>query len=460
MDSGKTLFDKKFIVRFNFDGAVSSAENLTTTEKRRAISFDGDKDTFSWKRFITLEDSYNPTPNELNPWSLKKWYQWGCRRFHFHNPFGKVAAGNTQQLVYEIDQFLNAKNGLIINGDVQNTPMPWLVNDFVSVIKALTTGQQGSLDEKTWQEWTEGPNAWFDPSQPIDLIVYIGGMADPGEDVTYKSYIDRWNALFAASPITAARRLRNSVSPLIEANCRIAFDACVVSPGKIAGENIPFTVQNERLQKGWWNFFSWLTSTIGKDRVYVEAHPFYINGKSNSYLGYNVIADDDWSYTPVVSEGMHMTSEMGDVEFLRAIWQNSPSTTPLISSNGKRERYWFLHDSPYVNMNEQNGEVRLASFVCCEENHNYYYNTLYDKIIAYHMIEKQNTRNEINQRKNITRSSILVPNNLLQILPSAYENDKSWHYQFGNLYKNSSDFVAYLDAVIDRKKMVEDKIYI
>jgi hypothetical protein len=463
MITGKELFDKKFIVRFNFDGSVSTSQNSNAQEKRRAVGFDGDKSSFTWKRFITLEDSYNPYLGELNPWSLKKWYQWGCRRFHFHNPFGKVAAGNSQELVYEVDQFLNAKNGLTINGVVQNTPMPWLVNDFVSVIKALTTGQQGTLDSQTWTDWTSGPNAWFNPSQPIDLIVYIGGMANPGSDSAYKIYVDKWNALFTATPTIAARRLKDSVAPLIEARCRIGFDAAVASPGAVPGDHIPLAVQNERLQKGWWTFFKWVTTTIGKDRVYVESHPFYINNKTNSYLGYNVIADDDWSYTPVVPSGMHMTSEMGDVEFLRAIWQNTEITTPLISSEKNnefiKERYWFLHNSHYAIKNETTKETRLSPADCCEKGHNYYWATLYDKIIAYHMIEKQNTRNEINERKNITNSAILVPNTLLQVLPSSYADDPNWKLQFGNLYRSSQDFIKYLDYILDKKKTTEDIIY-
>ena len=148
-DKARALFKERFRVRFNFDGSISTSEG-SLGEKRRAVGFGGDKSTFTWRRFISLEECYNPHPGQLNPWSLKAWYKWGCRKFHFHNPFGKVVQGSAQGLVYEVDQYLNAKNGLTIGGVVQNTPMPWLVNDFKSTIKALTTGQMGTMDAANW----------------------------------------------------------------------------------------------------------------------------------------------------------------------------------------------------------------------------------------------------------------------------------------------------------------------
>lgn len=462
---GRQLFNERFRVRYNFDGSVTTDQN-GPNEKRRAVGYGGDKSTFTWKRFISLEDAYNPYPNELNPWSLKKWYKWGCRKFHLHNPFGKVAMGNSQQLVYEVDQFLNAKNGLTINGVVQNTPMPWLVDDFVAVFKALTTGQQGTLDQATWNSWTSGPDAWFNPAEPIDVIVYVGAMADPGGDTAYKVYVDRWNALFASSAASAAKRLKDSVAPIIDANCRIAFDAAVVSPGAIAGRDIPFTVQTSALQKGWWTFFTGVVKAVGKGRVYVESHPFKKNDMTNSYLGYNVIADDDWSASPNVAlgpNGPHLTSEMGDVEFWRAIWQNAPSCTPLISrmENGilTKERYWFLNDCRYASMNTQTQEKRLTPADCCNPNHNYYYSDIYASIIAYHLLEKQNIRGETDERKNITKAGILVPHGLLQVLPEAFAGDPAHAKQFGNRFKSSNDFINYLNMIIDRKKTEELDIY-
>jgi hypothetical protein len=457
------IFKQGFRVRYNFDGAMTTSEGAST-EKRRAVGYDGDKSTFTWKRFLSLEDSYNPSPGQLNPWSLKAWYKWGCRNFHFHNPFGKVAQGNSQELVYEVDQFLNAKNGLTINGVVQNTPMPWLTNDFTDTIKALTTGQKGNLDQQTWDSWTIGSDAWFNPNEPIDLIVYIGGMANPGNDIAYQSYVNRWNSLFATNATSAAKRLRDSVNPIILANCKLAFDAAVASPGSIPGELIPLTVQNTNLQKGWWNFFKWAERTIGKNRIYVESHPFKHNGISNSYLGYNIIADDDWSYTPNVASGPngpHFTSEMGKIEFWRAIWQNAENATPLISRivDGQtvKERYWFLDESDYTN--NVGSEKRLTPATCCEKGHNYYYNSIYPEIIVYHLLEKQNIRDEINIKENNTISGILVPHNLLQVLPESYTNDVNWKKQFANRFISSSNFIDYISDKLSNMKDLEKTLY-
>lgn len=462
-EQAKIIFSDGFRVRFNFDGNITTDQNVGS-EKRRAVGFDADKSTFTWKRFISLEDSYNPSPGKLNPWSLKHWYKWGCRNFHFHNPFGKVSQGNTQELVYEIDQFLNAKNGLIINGVVQNTPMPWLTNDFVDVIKALTTGQRGNLDQLTWDSWTTGADAWFNPDEPIDLIVYIGAMANPGSDAGYQTYVNRWNTLFTTSATSAAKRLRDSVAPFIQANCKIAFDAAVASPGEVAGQTIPFTIQNNALQKGWWTFFTWAVKTIGKEKIFVESYPFKTNGLNNSYLGYNIISDDDWSYSSYVQQGPngpHMTSEMGNIQFLRSLWQNTSATTPLIAKIDQsgiiKERYWFLKDSQYASVNQN--EIRLNPSTCCQSGHNYYYHTIYPEIIAYHLLEKQHTRMELDIRKNTTRSGILVPNSLLQILPEAFPQDSNWQLQFGNRFKTSIDFINYLSDKIDMNKSLDSILY-
>lgn len=454
-------FKKQFRVNFRFDGAMTTNQNQTPTEKRRAVGFDGDKDTFTWKRFITLEDSFNPYPGLLNPWSLRNWYEWGCRNFHLHNPFGKVAQGNSQELVYEVDQLLTAQNGLTINGTVQNTPMPWLVDDFVDVFKALTTGTQGNLDQLTWDSWTTGQDAWFDPTSPIDVIVYIGAMCTPGDDA-YRVYLSRWNKLFLTNRTAAEERLKNSVRPLIDANCKIAFDACVVSPGPIAGRNVALSDQNAYLQKGWWKFFTWVVKTIGKSRVYVESHPFKKAGANNPYLGYNVIADDEWSYskfTPAGPNGPHLTSEMGNCEFWRGIWQNESYSTPLISTGNVKERYWFLNDVSYTHTDPNTNEKRLDPAICCNPNHNYYHNDIYASIIAYHILEKQHIRWETNKDGNITMNGFLVPYGLLQVLPAAYPNDPAWNLQFGQLYPTSTDFILYLASLLESKKTIEKDIY-
>ena len=480
----RQLFNDKFRVIIGFDGQIQTDQN-GPGEFRRAAGWGADRSTFTWKRFLTLEDnSYNPYAPNLSPWSLKAWYKWGCRKFHFHNPFGKVAIGRTQQLVYEIDQFLNARDGLTYNGQVQNTPCPWMVADFVPVIRALTTGTRGTLDQATWDAWTSGPDAWFNPAEPIDLIVYVGGMADPGIALDansgsiegYSAYIDRWENLFATNPRAAARRLRESVQPLINAYCKIGFDASVASPGPVPGDNVALANMDRALQRGWWDFWKWLETRIGKDRMYVESHPFKKGtGRTNPYLGYNVIADDDWSTSkccpvqPTGSQGPHATSEMGAVEFWRCLWQQTPTACPLIVSikDGVRtlERYSFLESATQSVQTITSAydptvqERRLIPGTCCSPNHNYYWADLWASIIAFHLLEKQHSRGEVYPEQNITKQGIMVSSTILQILPEAYPNDPRWERQFGNRFPTATSFVNYLAGLIDIKKRSQDTVF-
>ena len=452
-----SIFNSKFRVQFGFDGTHSSTLN-GPGEVRRAAGWGADSTQFTWKRFVTLEDAYNPYPNQLNPWSLKKWYLWGCRKFHFHCPFGRVAEGRNQGMVYEVDQYLTAKNGLTVGGQVQNTACHWMVCDFVVVIKALTTGKKGALDAATWNAWTTGPDAWFNPSEPIDLIVYVGGMADPAvSDAAFGAYIDRWEALFKANPAAGLNRLKASVAPLISANCKIGFDASVASPGSVPGANVSLAAQNIELQKGWWTFWKWVETKIGKQRMYVESHPFKKDGFSNPYLGYNVIADDDWSYSkccpaqPEGGSGAHMTSEMGEAEFWRCIWQNAGNRTPLISTTTGdvtvAERYAFLETKSITSFPcefNNSTELRLTTATCCEANHNYYWGDLWADIIVYHLLDKQHIRGETNPEGNNTKSGIMVGTSLLQILPSAFVGDPRYDRQFGVLFKTKDSFIQHL----------------
>jgi hypothetical protein len=325
-----------------------------------------------------------------------------------------VPSNSPQATVYEVDQYVNAKNGLTYDGQTLNTPSPWLVNDFVNVFRALTTGTRGRLDQATWDAWTIGPDAWFNPAQPIDVIIYIGGLADPAgaNGGSYSTYIQRWQQYFNTDPKAAERRLKESVAPFISAYCRIAFDAGVFSPGPVPGDNVAITVQNRTMQRGWWRFWKWLESKIGKNRMYVEAHPFKTGiGRSNPYLGYNIIADDDWSnsrccpYT-TADFGPHATSEMGDVQFIRAVFQRTStgSANPLISSvkEGVRtlERYSFLENldpssiitvsspfDPTISEKRLAGPTGPPTFP-----HNYYWYHLYPAIIAYHRADTHSRR--------------------------------------------------------------------
>jgi hypothetical protein len=75
------------------------------------------------------------------------------------------------------------------------------------------------------------------------------------------------------------------------------------------------------------------------------------------------------------------------------------------------------------------------------------------------MLEKQNTRWETNERGNITRSGILVPHALLQVLPESFQGDPAWGRQFGKRFETAEAFVGHLVSIMDKKKDSETSIY-
>lgn len=196
--------------------------------------------------------------------SISEWYKWGIRKFHIHQPFGKVtrgvygqtsgsnqatinaliSAGNTvtpEASVYQIDSYQLCRDGFIHpeTGHTGNIPMPWLTNDvvdgitqgFVPLFKALITGTAGDLSQDTWRRLTGigGASAWYNPEDPIEIIAYNGGL-------NHETY-ERWKAYFESDPVVARQRLRESYEPYARAGMRLAIDALVVSPGPVVGEN-------------------------------------------------------------------------------------------------------------------------------------------------------------------------------------------------------------------------------
>jgi len=458
VNTATQLFTDKFRVWFGFDSDVPLDGS---DSNKRAVQWGGETAGFTWKRFIKLQDWFNPAGASLNPWSLENWYRWGCRKFYFHSPFGRVQAGKLQGLVYEVDQFLNARDGLTINGETQNSAMPWLTTDFTVVFKALTTGQQGSLDQSTWDSWTTGPNAWFNPSEPIDLIVYIGSLAKSNFGLQYEKYIQRWNQML---PDQVDQRLRDSVQPIIDAGCGIAFDAIVDAPGPIAGDYIPTNQQSIDLQTSWWNFWTWLKTETNKR--YIESHPFrrtLLNGTTidNPYLGESVVADDDWSNS-LLSDIPHMTSEMSGVTFIRTFFNTGQNFTPLlkIDQDGDiiNERYAFLHElTTGVTWTEVENDagalIRRELRLTGPTIDNYYWYDLIGPVVSYHFLEKQNTREETNPDGNNTKNEFMVNNQAIQII-SKQQNEISGNHlkQFGALYPSKDKFIQYIAQEIENKQ--------
>jgi len=511
-DDVQQRFDERFIITYNFDGAMTTDQN-GRGDQRRAIGWGGDKDTFTWKRWLTLEDAYNPTPGQVNPWSLRAWYTWGARNFWLHSPFGKPTNnGNPsidcpEQMVYQVDQYLAARDGLTymdysgVRGGaasgtgatprVINTPMKWLTDDFVKVWKTLTTGEKHpDMTAREWKEILE----WFDPSQPIKVSVYVGGLADPGttnnfggED--YGSYIQRWNDLFTQNASTAAQRLRDSVQPFIECGMDIGFDALCASPGPIGarfGIWIPFSRINQNAQNGWWNFItttkSLLKDTInGAKKVYCESAPFKKEGMDSPYLGFDIVSMDNWfadscwaTFTPdTAATRPYKTSELSpsgeEIDVLLCPAWGGAEHTPLVSrtDNGVRKwaRYAFLASAPEaINTTPQctpwDLETRLDTAACCVGKHNYYWNHLWPSIIAFHLLEPQYTGNETNRGGVKIKNKILVSPAIRQVLPEAYAGDTRHPMQFGSQFTNAASFVYYvrgrLAAGVDASVSVYD----
>jgi hypothetical protein len=483
IDLASRIVEQRLRVSFGFDGAVAASSG------RRAIGWGCDNPSHTWESWLTLENSpgaYNPYAGgsgpggtSLSPWSFKTWYQAGYRNFHFHNPFGKVrsGAGLAQELVYEVDQFLNARDGLTINGVVQNDPNTWLTNDFVAVFKALCTGQQGTLSNAQWSSLT----AWFNPASPITLTVYIGGMCTPGTDTAYETYVTRWEQLAASdrAGTAALNRLKASVAPLLEIGCNIGFDAMVASPGTTPGYNVPFSQVNRKMQTVWITFFKWLERKIGKSKIYVESHPFRTQpgtsspGSKNAYLGYHEIADADWYSSHCCSSdpaenpyGPHASSEKGTVEVWQALWAGSPQRTPLVYSIGNNtqqvewEKYSFLYDidpsALQIVASEQRPdykELRLTPGSCCGSGHNYYWGHLYPEIIAYHLLDETAglTRDDPAPESSAVKRCFMIPNTLMQVLPIASSGDPRYTQQFPLRCPTKADLVQFIARNLEQR---------
>jgi hypothetical protein len=80
-------------------------------------------------------------------------------------------------------------------------------------------------------------------------------------------------------------------------------------------------------------------------------------------------------------------------------------------------------------------------------------------ILAYHMIEKQNIRGETRPHANFTRSSLMVSNSILQVLPPAYPGDKRHGNQFGLKYPSKDAFVIFIAESLMGRNILETTLY-
>ena len=338
------VFDKRFWVSFHFDSngdstGVDQANNLT-----RCISWNADMPTFSWFKFVNgTSESFRPYGEDRSVWSLKRWYQWGARNFTIQMPFGKPNLAITacsdikgelpkihihkEHLSYQPDSYINARDGLTIadsSGSTtlvyHNQAMPWLIKDFESTWKALTSGKQGAMSASDWKELLE----WFDPLDTIEVIAYNGF----GDNNCW----GRMSVMFDANYSSTLKRLKDSVRPFKNAGMKLACDAMTIGAGSVAGAYIPITEMSESAQKGFWEFFLWLKTNFRPSNMYMEAHPMRRHNlltnveDNNPYIGQGIgiMCEEESSYfNSTMSPNYHFYSELGNVNYLRAThWQN------------------------------------------------------------------------------------------------------------------------------------------
>lgn len=322
--NAQKTFDNGFVVGYNFSVSGSAASGV------RAGSYGLDNTSFTWASFVT---GTGPTMQQY--WSVKRWYQWGCRKFWLHSPFGMPNSSSPLEATQcQPDQYLNALNGLTYNGIVSNNPCPWITKDFIQVWRALSTGQKGNLSNSVWDSWTNQSTGWFDPSDPISVTGYIGSISG--------SIGSRFSSYFEKNQYEAIDRLKDSYMPLIKSGMKIGIDALESMPGPIPGRHVPFSTLGEKSQIMWWNFFSWLCDQVGKKNIYVESYPrkklydgtYY----DNPYIGCSV-ATDDSLYSQDYELYNHSDSELGKVNLLKSFWESPPVTR---KQDGSAAKHNFL----------------------------------------------------------------------------------------------------------------------
>lgn len=428
-------------VAYNFDGDVVTAAPYT-----RACAFGGELTSFTWFDFVngigSAFEGYNPAGvGQIHPWSVRRWYTWGARQFELHSPFGRPVLPtvnpsfqNYENLSYQADSYLCARDGWSDLGIQWGTPMTWLTNDFVQVWKALITGKQGTLTNQQWEDITK----WFNPNQPIKVICYNGTISR--WSATEENQYPRWNRLFAEDSKAAIQRLKDSVQPLIDCEMIIGLDALSTCSGEEAGAYIPLDVLSAKAQNGWWEFFNWLRDSVGLDRLYCEAQPHtktrLSNGKidPSPYLGMNVISAEDWSYFPDSTK--HYYSELGAVKFMRNYrWGGTSPKTKRINPKTSPARYSDLHQ---FGKTASDGEIRIpltggeTYMYGLEHLHTFAARNLIDGYVQYG-----------DPGQNRTIPEFMMPHDALQVFPSNWV--PSGQQRFIDRFPTGASFKAFLE---------------
>jgi hypothetical protein len=461
-NSGATNIMDNVWVAYNFDGDAPPPAYMGNV---RAMGYGGSEAIFSWFKFVQGESFYNPdaTTNSpippVNPWSIKRWYQWGQRNFELHQPFGRPYFVPADQPFgvpanipryengsYQADGYLCARDGFVVDGYQVNRPMYWLTYDFERIWKALITGDMTGVPDYYKNKLLE----WFNPNDPIKVIAYNGCISRNSD--TSENQYPRWNALFTADYDAALQRLKDSVQPFINCGMKIALDALAVAPGPIPGDYISTDLMNFESQRGWWQFFTWLKDTVGIENLYCEAHPIrrknlrtgYID--ANPYLGMNVVAGEDFSYTPSLTYGdqsFHKMSELGQVKYLRSsIWSTlGPKTlrTATASSGRSQARYADLTEWGTL---ASDGDYRIS----LTDSTNNYQSGLLHIFAARNIMDRYDQEGDRYPEHNITECGYLLPPTALQSYSQT--SPPQGQQRFIERFPTAAEFKAYLDSYV------------
>lgn len=462
--AAQEAFRNNFWVAYQFDSQGYDPYNTTADVINKRVVAWAQDPSFTWHKFVNA----NPSIFYNTDWSLKRWYQWGQRNFDLHMPFGKpvlqniVSSGSSsilthpEHLAYQPDAFLCARDGF---GDVYgdsyffNNPMRHLTDDFEKVWKALITGQQGELTDEQWYEITQ----WFNPNDPIRIIAYTGSISD--------AMFYRWSLLFNGDYDSALQRLKDSFQPFINCGMRIGLDALTTAAGAEPGRLIPFYKLSRKAQQGWWEFYTWLEDQVGRENIYMEAHPYRrtvytetgvaTNEKDpNPYVGrgIGVMCEDESSYfNDQISSDYHYNSELGKIHYLRAINWNNLHGYPAPKTRRFNSQLAFARYSMFdqfattmttarsENLPSDVGERRIIFRI-----QNAYGQGMIHEIAAIGLTQRFYQEQDTNSQNDRTRFGFIIDHARLQRF--ANFQIPTGQTQFIDRFPNSGKFIQYLAA--------------
>ena len=424
------LFNDGFIVRYDFD--IDSTANGSYG---RSGSYGLSDPLFTWSDFIT---GVSPGMNSSD--SVKNWYEWGCRKYWLHSPFGVLPSDDPYAIIefgeVQVDQYICALNGLTHDSDLQNNPTTWITDNFVDTWKALITGSQGNLSNSIWEEWTNESTGWFDPSSPIQVTSCLGSFSS-------ESSKNRWNLYFNQDESYAINRLKESYLPIMKSGMRIAIDDLFAMSSSIVDRHVPIEHINTNSQVGWWKFFTWLEEKYSRRNIFCGGYPIKIERDSveydNPYLGCSIFTDE-WM-ADINSESLtHVDGDLGRVNLIKSFKTNRPLTKKPDNSNSK---YYFL--SVYESATPYSSGLRDGySYVPDDETT---LNGSMSDYGAFAFILNKDSDQEFDStpEKDITTRAVLVPASFLRDHSPTSGYQESFQYKF----TSSIYFVNYLDWTYD-----------